>query len=428
MIMRKIRTAAALILSVLLCLTSTYHVKADTFLEGVYAGAGKYGTVTGDDSDPESAMVAVSEPVKVSFATGAGAADSSISMIPVSLVEMTEVNVSGGESDLSENAAESEPEEHDELDGMCLAEVDDAMNVRTEPTEDSSIAGYLYKNCVAQILEEGDGWTRVKSGKLEGWAKNDYLVFGDEAKQKIEETNSKVATVNTETLRVRVEADENSSITALLGEGSEVSVVSAGEDWTKISFDDGTEGRDEGYVSSDYISIGYSFLEGETIEAVQAREKKAKEEKEAAAKAAAKSKKSEKSTGKTGGSQTAAPAITNNGAVSAGVDDETLLAALIQCECGNDSYEGKLAVGAVVMNRARGAYGSISKAIYAPGQFGPASSGKLALTLQTGAISGSSRQAAQDAISGISNIGAATHFRNSRSGYAGVVVGHHVFW
>ena len=389
---------------------------------------GKYGTVVGEDFGAESAMTVVPEPVRVSFSTGAGAADSSISMIPVAMEEASEAGVDIEEVVLSEDSAEAEEEEYDELDGMCLAEVDNAMNVRTEPTEDSSIAGYLYKNCVAQILEEGDGWTRIKSGKLEGWAKNDYLVFGDEAKQKIEETNSKVATVNTETLRVRSEADENASITALLGEGSEVSVVSAGEEWTKISFDDGTEGRDEGYVSSDYISVGYAFLEGETMEAVQAREKKAKEEKEAAAKAAAKSKKSEKSTGKTAGAQTSAPAITNNGAVSAGVDDETLLAALIQCECGNDSYEGKLAVGAVVMNRARGAYGSISKAIYAPGQFGPASSGKLALTLQTGAISGSSRQAAQDAISGISNIGSATHFRNSRSGYAGVVVGHHVFW
>lgn len=42
-----------------------------------------------------------------------------------------------------------------------------------------------------------------------------------------------------------------------------------------------------------------------------------------------------------------------NAAVEATVDDVTLLAAIIQCEAGNEVYEGQLAVGAVVMNRVR---------------------------------------------------------------------------
>ena len=38
-----------------------------------------------------------------------------------------------------------------------------------------------------------------------------------------------------------------------------------------------------------------------------------------------------------------------NAAVEATVDDVTLLAAIIQCEAGDEVYEGQLAVGAVVM-------------------------------------------------------------------------------
>ncbi len=419
--MKRIRNAAAVVLTALLCLTTVYSVRADNILKDLAAGEGKYNAGV-YDTDDDSAMVPVGEAPEVTYVTAAGAGNG----ILTDNDEMVTVSFDNLVSTVSEET--EEPEEEDELSNLCLAEVDNLMNVRTEPSEDASVAGYLYKNCVGEIIERRDGWTHIKSGSLEGWANDDYLLFDDEARTRIEETNSMVATVNTETLRVRSDADENATCTALLGEGAEVNVVSAGDEWTKINYDDGTEGREEGYVSSEYISIGYSFLEGETVSEVEAREKKAREEREAAAKAKKVSEKSSKSGSSQPANQTTQTNITNNGATPASVDDETLLAALIQCECGNDSYEGKLAVGAVVMNRARGSYGSISKAIYAPGQFGPASSGKLALTLQTGAISGSSRQAAQDAISGISNIGAATHFRNSKSGYSGVVVGHHVFW
>ena len=70
----------------------------------------------------------------------------------------------------------------------------------------------------------------------------------------------------------------------------------------------------------------------------------------------------------------------NRGAVDVEVSDVTLLAALIQCEAGNESYEGKLAVGAVVMNRVRsGSYPStVSGVINAPSQFPPATNGKVA--------------------------------------------------
>ena len=59
---------------------------------------------------------------------------------------------------------------------------------------------------------------------------------------------------------------------------------------------------------------------------------------------------------------------------AASSDDLSLLAALIYCEAGNQSREGKVAVGAVVMNRiASSSYPStISDVIYQSGQFAPA--------------------------------------------------------
>jgi len=120
--------------------------------------------------------------------------------------------------------------------------------------------------------------------------------------------------------------------------------------------------------------------------------------------------------------------VTKYNTVQANVDDVTLLAAIIHCEAGNQCYEGKLAVGAVVCNRVRsGSYpNNIHDVVYQRGQFGPASSGSLAKALQNG-VSDSCRQAAAEALGGATNVGGACHFRRA-GGREGVIIGDHVFY
>ena len=77
--------------------------------------------------------------------------------------------------------------------------------------------------------------------------------------------------------------------------------------------------------------------------------------------------------------------------------DQYLLGAIIQCEAGGESYDGKLAVGSVVINRVKSSYfpNSVSGVIYQSGQFSPVASGRLAYRLEAG-VDGSCLQAAQD--------------------------------
>ena len=87
-----------------------------------------------------------------------------------------------------------------------------------------------------------------------------------------------------------------------------------------------------------------------------------------------------------------------------------------------------MAVGAVVMNRVRSsAYPStIYDVIYASGQFTPAGNGKVDRVIANGVMP-ICLQAAQEVLSGYSNVGGATHFR--RVGYHdGIVIGVQVFW
>lgn len=110
--------------------------------------------------------------------------------------------------------------------------------------------------------------------------------------------------------------------------------------------------------------------------------------------------------------------------------DLAMLAAIIECEAANQSYEGKLAVGSVVINRVNSPRfaNTISGVIYASGQFSPVASGRFTIVLARGANS-SCVQAAQEVLNGHITINA-LYFHVYRSGIdvGGTVIGDHVFY
>ncbi len=111
-------------------------------------------------------------------------------------------------------------------------------------------------------------------------------------------------------------------------------------------------------------------------------------------------------------------------------DDVAMLAAIIECEAGNQSYEGKCAVGSVVINRVADPRfaNSISGVIYAPYQFSPVASGRFAIVLARGA-NAACTQAAVDVLNGYININALYfHVYDSSVDVGGTVIGDHVFY
>lgn len=298
-----------------------------------------------------------------------------------------------------ETDLDAEEAEDSDLENVVMANVKDAVNVRVEPNEDAETVGKLFKNCGGTILERRDGWTLLESGDLKGWTKDEFLLFGEEAVAFRNEVGSLMATAKTSALRVRKEANEDAGVYTLLELDESIKAIESEsiEGWVAVRVDDDTIG----YVSADYADVAFVVETGKTNKQI---------EKE---KAAAEKKKLNK----------------NRGAVSVATSDVTLLAALIQCEAGQESYEGKLAVGAVVMNRVRsGSYpNSVSGVINAPSQFPPATNGKVAGVISRGP-SASCVQAAQAAIDGASNVGGATHFRATSTGATGIVIGNHAFW
>ncbi len=110
--------------------------------------------------------------------------------------------------------------------------------------------------------------------------------------------------------------------------------------------------------------------------------------------------------------------------------DRYLLANLIYCEAGSEPYEGKVAVGAVVINRVLSSVypDTVVGVIYQNKQFSPVGSGRLALALADGKATASCYQAADEAMSGYSNVGNCVYFRTPVPGLTGINIGGHVFY
>ena len=121
-------------------------------------------------------------------------------------------------------------------------------------------------------------------------------------------------------------------------------------------------------------------------------------------------------------------------AYNATEEEITALAVLIYCEAANQGDEGRLAVGAVVMNRIRDSrfkQYDIMSVIRSPGQFSPVTSGRfdLILSQSLGSVPEACYVAARRAIAGECNVGNRTFFRTYRNypNLSGLVIGDHIF-
>lgn len=116
--------------------------------------------------------------------------------------------------------------------------------------------------------------------------------------------------------------------------------------------------------------------------------------------------------------------------VSFAESDRYLLANLIYCEAGGEPYAGQLAVGAVVINRVLSSVypDTITGVIYQRKQFSPVASGRLAIALNENKATAQCYQAADEAMSGVTNVGDCVYFRTPIEGLTGISIGGHIFY
>jgi cell wall-associated NlpC family hydrolase len=172
-----------------------------------------------------------------------------------------------------------EPSEYEDI---AIAQVTYYVNMRSEPNEESEIVGKIYNNSAATILETEGDWFLVKSGTVTGYIKSEYFITGDDAEALAREVGTRIAKVNTTTLKVRNDASLDATVQTLVPIDEELEAVEELDGWVKVQIDSDVVG----YVSSEYVDLRTDFVEAESIAEEQERLAKAEAEKKAAEEAA----------------------------------------------------------------------------------------------------------------------------------------------
>lgn len=289
----------------------------------------------------------------------------------------------------------------DEWANRAMPKVNEFANIRSEANQESALLGKLPKGALAEVVERGEEWTKISSGSVTGFIKNEFLVFGEEAKQFAESTCPVMATVKTQSLRIRKEGSESAGVITLASEGQSFKVLEQGSEWVKIQYKE----NKEGFLAAAYVDVALQTGKAISVEEEAEAARKAEEAKRKAAEEAEAAK-----------AKSVKVETVQGDAMNASVDETTLLAAVVQMEAGGQGYEGMLAVASVVMNRVNsGRYpGTITDVVYQKGQFPGAHNGILNKILSKGPRQ-DCIQVAQDAISGINNAAGYLGFCSTKS-------------
>ena len=143
---------------------------------------------------------------------------------------------------------------------LGVANVTNYLNVRQDPNLDGKILGKLPMNAGCEIIEETNGWYKVKSGELEGFVAGEFLLTGEAANQRATEAINTVAFVKADKLMVREQPNTNCSILTKVAENEELEVIEELDGWVKVNINNIT-----GYVSGDYVQVYDTLPKGVTL-------------------------------------------------------------------------------------------------------------------------------------------------------------------
>lgn len=274
----------------------------------------------------------------------------------------TELNVvyrnTSSLKDISQEMEESKVKSS--YDNKVVSYTLEELIIYSEPDLKSEPVGIMYSGSEADVLERGEEWSKIQSGKVTGYIRNVDVLFDSEAEVIASVIGNKQAKVNADLINVYAEADDSAAVISTLEKGAEIDAYEENGNYTLISCDNGF-----GYISNDSFDVSYNLSKAVSMAEIEAI--KEEERAEAARKAA------EEAAAQAAAAQNAIKQqTTTRGAYTVSAEELHLLAAIIYWESGWEPSEGQLAVANVVLNRvfsSRFSQNTITSVVYAPGQF-----------------------------------------------------------
>lgn len=117
------------------------------------------------------------------------------------------------------------PEEQGEFANKCIANVEETLNIRKEPSTEAEFVGSMNPGAIA-IVEgtEGD-WTKIKSGDVEGYVLSQYILTGDSAEEFAADYVTLRGTVLEDGVNIRAEKSTSAEILVVLDKDDTITVL-----------------------------------------------------------------------------------------------------------------------------------------------------------------------------------------------------------
>ena len=321
--------------------------------------------------------------------------------------------------------------------GIGVIDAKDMLDIHAEANTASAVIGQVMEDGHVAILAKYNDWVQIQAGEIAGWVPAENLVeteiSNEEAvaanEQVIAERTGATASEDEFFAEEEVQQDETAALQAEASETAqnEIEEVQTAEEAAQLEAEAQAKAAEEAARLEAEAQAKAAAEEAARLEAeaqAKAAEEAARLEAEAQAKAAA-----EEAARIAAEAQQAALAAQAAQTAAISAEELKLLANIIYCEAGSESYVGKVAVGNVIMNRVKSASqpNTITEVVYAKGQFSPVRNGSLQRALSSDKADAACYQAAIEALAGAQPVGGKLFFRRN-NGRSGQVIGHHVFY
>ena len=334
--------------------------------------------------------------------------------------------------------------------GIGVIDAKDMLDIHAEANTASAVVGQVMEDGHVAILAKYNDWVQIQAGEIAGWVPAENLVeteiSNEEAvaanEQVIAERTGATASEDEFFAEEEVQQDETAALQAEASEAAqnEIEEVQAAEEAARLEAEAQAKAAEEAARLEAEAQAKAAAEEAARLAAeaqAKAAEEAARIEAEAQAKAAAEeaariaaeaqAKAAAEEAARIAAEAQQAALAAQTAAISA--EELKLLANIIYCEAGSESYVGKVAVGNVIMNRVKSASqpNTITEVVYAKGQFSPVRNGSLQRALSSDKADAACYQAAIEALAGAQPVGGKLFFRRN-NGRSGQVIGHHVFY
>ena len=321
--------------------------------------------------------------------------------------------------------------------GIGVIDAKDMLDIHAEANTASAVIGQVMEDGHVAILAKYNDWVQIQAGEIAGWVPAENLVeteiSNEEAvaanEQVIAERTGATASEDEFFAEEEVQQDETAALQAEASEAAqnEIEEVQTAEEAARIEAEAQAKAAAEEAARLEAEAQAKAAEEAAQLEAeaqAKAAEEAARLAAEAQVKAAA-----EEAARIAAEAQQAASAAQAAQTAAISTEELKLLANIIYCEAGSESYVGKVAVGNVIMNRVKSASqpNTITEVVYAKGQFSPVRNGSLQRALSSDKADAACYQAAIEALAGAQPVGGKLFFRRN-NGRSGQVIGHHVFY